>query len=163
EANYSLASICNDNNTSGGAIFNQGALTINDSTLTANSAQGGTDGGSGSGGGIYMSAGTLSFNSSTLSDNVARGGNVAPGTDNEWPGDGYGGGLYIGGGTVSINNSTVADNQAIYGREGQVAVIGVGDGGGIYNPAGPSALQMYDTILADNISYWGAPDLNGGV
>jgi RNA polymerase sigma factor (TIGR02999 family) len=61
-------------------------------------------------------------------------------------GNGLGGGLYIGGGTVSINNSTLAGNQATDLGSG----IGLHYGGGIYNAAGPSALQMYDTILADN-------------
>jgi hypothetical protein len=127
-------------------IANSGMLTVNYSTLSGNlggsDAQGGavfnqgavtinnstiTGNENGVGGGIYMGAGTLSINSSTLAGNSAMGGD--------------GGGLYIAGGTVSINNTTFADNQ--------------GTGGDIYNAAGPSALNMYDTILAD--------DLNGSV
>src|SRR5208282_637670 len=64
-------------------------------------------------------------------------------------GNGLGGGLYIAGGTVSINNSTIALNQA-HGGAFSDGSPGSGYGGGIYNAAGPGALQMYDTILADN-------------
>jgi hypothetical protein len=159
----------------GGAIFNQGALTINNSTLTANSAQGGPAGfgsgsssdspghfaGKGMGGGIYMSDGTLTINSSTLSDNRAHGGDA--GSMYLEPGDGYGGGLYIAGGTVSINNSTLADNQAIFGVFTPGIASGNSYGGGIYNAAGPSALEMYDTIVADNSAHSAGPDLDGSV
>jgi hypothetical protein len=67
--------------------------------------------------------------------------------------------LYIAGGTVTINNSTIADNQAV-GGSGKVS--GFGYGGGIYNAAGPNALQMHDTILADNTEDV-AGDLDGGI
>jgi Calx-beta domain len=151
----------------GGAIFNQGALTINNSTLAHNSAQGGTAGtggiyGSGVGGGIFASAGTLSINSSTLSDNRARGADVS-GDDPNYPGSGYGGGLFIRGGTVLINNSTIAGNQAIPGLLYSDPTAAYSYGGGICNFAGPGALQMYDTILADNVAYTADPDLYGSV
>jgi hypothetical protein len=163
------------NDAHGGAIFNQGALTINNSTLTNNDVQGGMGtftGGPGwyarhgMGGGIYMSAGTLSINSSTLWDNRALGGDgtTSYGAHGGHAGSGYGGGLYIAGGTVSIDNSTFADDQAIEGvNTDNLGYPGAGYGGGICNAAGPGALQMYDTILADNSANTADPDLDGGV
>ncbi len=155
-----------------GAIKNFGNLTINNSTISGNKAVGGPAyteatysggyqfyGGNGMGGGIYMDGGTLSINSSTIADNEAIGGSTA---GVSWAGNGIGGGLYIAGGTVSINNSTFADNQAI-GGAGPHLGPGTGSGGGIDNAAGAGALQMYDTILADNTASTANPDLNGSV
>jgi len=128
-------SICEGEYGAASGITNSGMLTVNYSTFydiigSAVSNQGTVDinnhtltGNAGMGAGIYMSAGTLNINSSTLAGNSTMGD--------------FGGGLYIAGGTASINNSTFADNQGL--------------GGDIYNAAGPSALQMYDTILADDM------------
>jgi hypothetical protein len=157
------------------AISNSGNLTINNSTISGNKVVGqsayetigiSTGGvypaGNGTGGGIYMTGGTLTINSSTIADNKAIGGSTAGvGPFGGYAGNGLGGGLYIAGGTVSINNSTFADNQAI-GGAGPLTVPGIGYGGGIYNAAGPSALQMHDTILADDTADSGS-DLNGSV
>jgi hypothetical protein len=156
----------------GGAISNSGNLTINNSILSGNKAIGGWPTGTGTwggyytvspayngmGGGIYMAGGTLSINSSTLADNQAIGGStVGSGSS---AGNGYGGGLYIAGGTVSINNSTLADNQAVGGTSNWSP--GLGDGGGIYNAAGSSALQVHDVILANNTADTAA-DLDGSL
>ncbi len=154
-----------------GAINNAGNLTINNCTLSGNKVVGGPaydvtsqsggftySGGNGMGGAIYNSAGTLTINSSTIVNNEAIGGSTA---SLSTAGNGMGGGLYIAGGTVSINNSTFADNQAI-GGAGPHLGPGTAFGGGIYNAVGPSALQMHDTILADNTANVG-PDLNGGL
>jgi hypothetical protein len=99
----------------GGAIFNQGTLTINNSTLSDNFVKGGFNhtgttfvGRNGMGGGIYLSAGTLTINSSTLAGNRAYSG-AAPSTSSGPPpghgGNGYGGGLYAAGGKVHITSS----------------------------------------------------------
>ncbi len=144
----------------GGGIVNRGALTVNDSTISKNYVQGytggsnsytggGGPGGPGMGGGIFMAGGTLTINSSTIADNEAAGGNVYYGY--AAPGDGYGGGLYIAGGTVAINNSTIADNHAVGGYNYSSYLYGTGYGTGIYNAVGPGALQMHDTILADDL------------
>jgi hypothetical protein len=160
------------NSASGGAIFNSGNLTVNNSTLSGNVVDGGNayvttsaagattnyPSGDGAGGGIYMQSGTLSINSSTLEGNRANGGAGTINARNQ-TGNGLGGGLYISGGTVSINNSTLAGNLATDLGSGS----GLHDGGGIYNAAGPSALQMYDTILADNSADTAGPDLYGSV
>jgi hypothetical protein len=162
------------------AIYNAGTMTLNNSTISGNYAYGlnaylqvngtwpsyGTTqfipAANGMGGGIYMASGALSINSSTIADNEAIGGSTDGfgGT----AGNGLGGGLYIAGGTVTINNSTFAGNQAVSGKTSSFygGSPGVGYGGGIDNAAGPSALQMYDTILADNTGS-AAPDLNGSV
>jgi hypothetical protein len=159
-----------------GAIANYGNLTVNNSTLTGNQSVGsaayatGTSSlapnahpaGNGQGGGIYMGGGSLSINSSTLADNQAVGGSSAR-VGAGYAGAGYGGGLYIAGGTVSINNSTFADNQAVGGSyySGGGYYNSLDDaGGGIYNAAGSIALQMYDTILAEDGADE-APDLYG--
>jgi hypothetical protein len=60
---------------------------------------------------------------------------------------------------VSINDSTFADNQALGGSGFSP---GFAYGGGIYNSLSAAALQMHDTILADNIAATSGPDLSGG-
>jgi hypothetical protein len=161
-----------------GGISNEGSATINESTISGNKSIGhaayGTGGatsgpygtsarvviaGDGVGGGIYMVGGTLSINSSTIADNEAIGGSSGGFYSPGLAGNGYGGGLYIDGGTVTIDNSTLAGNLA---SGGGGYYPGSGYGGGIYNAAGPSALQMYDTILAHNTADTN-PDLDGGV
>ncbi len=166
---------CTITGSSDGGIINAGALTINNSTISGNQVQGAPGitanfgqfvwpAGDAAGGGIYTYAGTLTINSSTIANNDAFGGNLSyssyrifPGY---YPGNGYGGGLYIASGTVTINNSTFADNWA-RGGTGYYGSYGDGYGGGIYNAAEPGALQIYDTILADNGADTAGPDLGG--
>jgi hypothetical protein len=160
---------------SGGAIFNLNSrMTINNSTITDNRTIGASAHTSVSaadfpasscpGGGIWTGGGTLSINSSTITGNEAIGGSTAGLGGTVGPAaNGLGGGLYIAAGTVSINNSTLADNQAIGGAATLPGMAGAGYGGGIYNAAGPGALQMYDTILADNGAATADADLDGSV
>ena len=75
----------------GVGIYNQGSLTLNNSTISDNTGM--------QGGGICNDYGTLTLNNSTISDNAAT----------------YGGGIYNAG-TLILNNSTVSDNTA--GGEG---------------------------------------------
>jgi hypothetical protein len=161
----------------GGIYVGSGTLSINSCTIADNEAIGGSDPegyttGNGYGGGLYIAGGTVAINNSTLADNQALGGyaggvtmfNSSSGImNNGQAGCGYGGGLYLTGGNVSINNSTLADNQALAGTAGLSSYPGVGNGGGIDNIAGPGALTMYDTILADNIANTAGPDLDGSV
>jgi hypothetical protein len=111
----------------GGAIYNQGNLTLDGVTVQNNIAHGHdrfAAGGSALGGGIY-SGGSLVVTGSTIRDNAAIGGIGADGVNN-WGwlqpgfagGNGYGGGLYIAGGTASISNSTVTANIAQGGAGG---------------------------------------------
>jgi hypothetical protein len=149
---------------SGGGIYTAGGtLSINSSTIAGNKAVGGdsyysTYPGDAFGGGLFIGGGTVAINNSTFADNQASAGvNLSGGGSQETYE--FGGGLYIGGGTVSIDYSTLAGNQAL-GYPGY--------GGGIDNAAPAGALQMYDTILADNSAYeFGSlgdgPDLYGSV
>jgi hypothetical protein len=82
----------------GGGILNNGALTINNSTITGNSALSW-------GGGIFNS-GTLRVMASTLS------GNTVSNTCYSYC-LAIGGGLYNQGGTVTISNSTLDHNRAV--------------------------------------------------
>jgi hypothetical protein len=152
----------------GGGIENAGGtVSINNSTLSGNLAIGGVNPGHsvGFGGGINNDAGTVTVNDSTLADNQAVGGCTttsrltSPGITHVYAGNGHGGGLYIAGGTVSIDNTTLADNQAIGGSS---FGGGTGYGGGIDNAAGTSALQVHDTIVANNTAD-SDPDLDGGL
>jgi hypothetical protein len=158
----------NFGHSSSGAIYNNGALTINNSTLVRNEVASSVpqtgSGTSAQGGAIYMGGGTLSIRSSTIDNNTAVG---TPATSGSTPsgyrwstpaGSGYGGGLYVAGGSVTIDHSTLADNR-VYGGTGG----GIGDGGAIFSTVDPGALQVYDTILADNTATDDAPELEGSV
>jgi len=74
----------------GGAIYNSGTLTINNSTISGNSAYGAVGGG---GGGIY-NASVAKINNSTIGGNG---------------GSPFGGGIFNGG-TATLQNSIVAGN-----------------------------------------------------
>jgi len=76
--------------TSGGAIGNNGKLTLTNSTITSNSAY------LGGGGGIYSVDGTLTIINSIISNNIAE--------------NDAGGGIYSYGGTVSVTDSQISDN-----------------------------------------------------
>ena len=94
----------------GGGIYNNGTLTVTNSTLSGNS---GPDGG-----GIFNGSGTVTINSSTLSGN---------GSEMVLPGGGssvaLGGAIYNSSGSVTINSSTLSGNLggAIYSG-GTVAI-----------------------------------------
>ncbi|MCL2931868.1 MAG: hypothetical protein MGG11_06165 [Trichodesmium sp. MAG_R03] len=92
------------NQSDGGGIFTNEALTLSNSIVTGNTAIGGVA----DGGGIYVnSIGSANINNTTISNNTA--------TDD-------GGGVF-GFGTTNITNSTINNN---------VASAATGDGGGVY-------------------------------
>src|SRR5262249_36175411 len=98
--------------TYGGAIFNQGTLTVSSSILFGNTARSfSTDGGYG--GGIYNAGGTVTVRDSTLSGNTAE-------LFAYFMHGGDGGAIYNSAGTVVIDNSILSGNTAFVG-------------GGIYN------------------------------
>jgi len=107
----------------GGGIGNDGTLTLNNSSVSGNTANG-------AGGGIY-NLGTLTLNNSSVSGNTANGAgggiyNVSTLTLNNSTisgnmANGAGGGIDNDFGTATLNNSTVSGNTAN------------GAGGGIYN------------------------------
>jgi hypothetical protein len=111
----------------GGGIFNEGTLTLDDSTLSDNHADGASFGG---GGIINFVGGAVTIDHSTLSGNHADGG-------------GAGGGIFnILGGTVTIDGSTLFGNRAPGGA-----------GGGIFNAG---ALTLNFSAVFDNSAAVGA-------
>ncbi len=116
----------------GGAIFNDaGTLTLINSTLSGNTAQGGAggnNGGAGDGGAGIAANG----------------------------GSGYGGAIFNEGGSVTILASTVASNTVLPGAAG-VGYDGSADGnpgsaagGGIYNRTAAASLVLRNTIVANS-------------
>ncbi|MDQ4122566.1 MAG: hypothetical protein M3209_14100 [Acidobacteriota bacterium] len=142
-------------NNYGGAIYNQGNLTLNDVVITGNSAT--LDGG-----GIYVSTGdSLTINNSTISGNNATG---------------DGGGIYgNASSTVSVSNTTVSNNTAgkngggAYSDDGSTLTVSGSifsgntaqtptsdaGGGGIYIDS--ANFNLTDSTIRNNIS-----NLNGG-
>src|SRR5208282_3137748 len=102
----------------GGAIYNDGTVTVFDSTFSANQATGGASasvGGNGDGGAI-SNFGMLTVTNSTFSANQ---------TTNAGAGFGFGGAIFNLG-TATVTNSTFSANQATTGAGGAVdgAIIG---------------------------------------
>jgi uncharacterized repeat protein (TIGR01451 family) len=137
----------------GGGIFNNGFLTVTNSTLSGNFAQNAGGGGiwnanSGSltitsstlssnaafsGGGGIWNNGSLTITNSTLSSNSATGYNV------------FGGGIVNSAGSLTITNSSLSGNSATFG-------------GGIYNYG---SLTISNTIL--NAGVQGENIVNTGI
>ncbi|MBW4695573.1 MAG: CHAT domain-containing protein [Lyngbya sp. HA4199-MV5] len=140
-------------NGGGGGIHNEDAtLTVNNSTISNNTAtgRGGTlDGG----GGIHNKNATLTVNNSTISNNTVNGASGGGGT---------GGGILINGGTVTVNNSTISNNTAT-GAAGGVG----GNGGGIANGSiggvgNGSTLVVSNSTFSNNIALTGNGSLGSG-
>ena len=124
-ANNNGGGVCNDggtvtmsgtakitgNNASdgGGVAVNSGTFTLENGTISNNTANGST----GSGGGVYVHNGTFTMEGGKISDNTAKG------VDGERFG---GGGIYLyrvtdstPGGTFTLKDGTVSGNEAKYG------------------------------------------------
>jgi hypothetical protein len=114
----------------GGAIYNQGALTLNGVTVQNNIAQGvgssNSVGVPGFGGGIYSNASLTLEGSSTVQNNQALGGNLRGSAQPLRGGNGFGGGLYVASGTATLTNVSLSSNTA---QGGQGATVGSGGGG----------------------------------
>ena len=118
---------------SGAGIYNDGGLTLNDSTVSSNIASD-----SGFGGGIYNSStGTLLVTNSTFSGNSAN----------------DGGGVYSDG-FLAIANSTFANNVASLDTDGNGEG---GYGGGVFNNSDQSNMAVIrNSTFSNNIA--SAPD-----
>ena len=148
-ANLTLRSIelANGRFSAGGAILNQGSLTVQNATFTGNDADSG-----GSGGAIYNdSSATATITRSTFSLNTANGG----------------GGAIYSLGTLVIDLSTLSVNSASNGggievdggtatvkRSMLIGNVATNDGGGIRNLSG--------SLEVDNSSFTGDEANRGG-
>ncbi len=130
----------------GGGIFDDGDVTITDSTLADNTAS--------KGGGVFAAAGSLAIADATLSGNTAtddgggiyQSGNAAKvtivgSTLKNNTGLDFGGGVYADGGSLTISASTLSANTA--GSEG----------GGIDQVRG--AVTIITSTLESNAADWG--------
>ena len=145
---------------SGGGIDNSGTLTVFGSNISDNAADEvfGLRGSSpGSGGGIYNS-GTLTVSGSTLSGNVAEGG----GGDTFGLGaiGGSGGGIFNSG-TLTVTNSTLSANAAnVVSIDGDGPGSIGGSGGGIFDSG---SLQIIYATIADNSVSGNSSRTGGGI
>jgi hypothetical protein len=128
---------------SGGGVYNfEGTVTIQNSTISGNSAQ--------FGGGVYASGGTVTIENSTISGNTAF----------HQTSSASGGGVYNEDSTVTIENSTISGNDAS------------DDGGGIANAADCCELTLTNCTVSDNEAdnngggiyhMWGTVTLNHSI
>jgi CSLREA domain-containing protein len=136
----------------GGGIANSGTMVIQQSTIYGNRT---SDGGhcgfgrcaldGGSGGGI-ANQGTLTLVNSTIDANSTGSGTTSFSGSSA---GGDGGGIYNAG-VLWLTHSTLSSN--VTGQDGSIGedIVTGGDGGGIANEGG--AVQMKNTIVADNLS-----------
>ncbi len=91
---------------SGGAIYNEGEMTVNGSSFEKNIAE--KNGGKGGGGGAIYNKGTITVDDSLFANNKAGKG------EQVWQEEGHGGAVYNAANAV-ITNSTFRGNHAKYG------------------------------------------------
>jgi hypothetical protein len=148
----------------GGAIYNQGALTLSGATVKGNVAQGadaawlGNNGQPAEGGAIY-SSGALTLDGNTMiQNNQALGGQGGPGGSRTAPGlggDARGGGVYVGGGSATLSSVTLSGNIAKGGVGGDPGSRGGSAlGGGLYLATGTATLS--GSSLSGNTAQGGA-------
>lgn len=137
----------------GGAIVNEGTLTITESTINDNTCDG-------LGGGIFSMSGTVWITASTISLNTAV---IA------------GGGVTVYGGTFNILNSTISGNAAglVFGGgilnlgtvnmlHGTVVLNAAGiSGGGIADLS--EGTEMHNSLIAGNTADGSPDDISGDV
>ncbi|MSQ26592.1 MAG: hypothetical protein EXR51_00410 [Dehalococcoidia bacterium] len=163
----------------GGGIFNAGALTLSNSTLSGNSegsgggilnfwgtavltnsAVSGNSSANGWGGGIFNQNGTLTFTNGTLSGNSAAyggGGIYNYGTltltnstvSGNSSTNGGGGGIFSEAGTLTLSNSTLSGNSATHG-------------GGIWNHVGSTLTLINSTLFGNSSPFYGGGIRNLG-
>ncbi len=118
----------------GGGVYNAGALTVRNSTIAGNAADGSTPT-TGSGGGIYTDSPIpVTVENSTISGNHAAL---------------HGGGIGAGSGVLHFSHSTIVNNVADYSGNGR----GLGGGFAAY---GTTEITFDRTIVAGNLTLGGA-------
>jgi hypothetical protein len=157
----------------GGALYNQGALTLRGATVQNNTALAASYGAAARGGGIF-SAGTLSLENTTVEDNQALGhpgsdGASGPtgGNSGDAGGAALDGGLFIDGGTALFRSVSLSGNRARAGNGGNGSPGsrldpeggwggpgGNGFGGALYAAAG--SIEMDNVTVALNTAQGGA-------
>jgi hypothetical protein len=149
----------------GGAIYSQGALTLDGVTVQNNTALGDAA----QGGGIW-SNGTLTLKGNSLiQNNQAIGIDAASSPYDVEAGSASGGGVYVAGGTATLTNVTLSGNTAqggngtavqVYDGKGSgtyhwyVAPGGSGYGGGLYVADG--TVELHGTSVTGNSALGGA-------
>lgn len=151
----------------GGAIYNQGAVTLNGVTVQENVAQANPGTYNAAGGGIY-SGGALTLVGSTVQNNQALGGagfEVSyPSTPPVAGGNGLGGGIYVAGGTATLTNVTISTNTAQGGQGGEKlgyypgGVGGNGLGGALEVSGG--TVSLTSATLSSNTAQGGVGGLS---
>jgi hypothetical protein len=174
----------------GGLLHRLGNLTVSDSAVSGNLAQGGAggapgsgagtvggDGGLGRGGGLSNErGGTATVSQITIADNQATGG---AGADGASGGNAVGGGVYNGrftlqAATLKLSDSVVTANQATGGAGGVGGNGGNALGGGIANANTTATgalittdpfpvLTLLDTSVTENQADGGAAGAGGTV
>jgi CSLREA domain-containing protein len=141
----------------GGLYVAAGIVTLNKSTLSNNSAQGGRggdgdivfgpvgafggSGGVGQGGSVFIAGGNVTLNDSTLATSLAQGGNGGnAGTIDYFGnrftstggngGNGQGGVIYIATGSLTLNSSSIATSSAQAGNGGNGDIHNQASAGG---------------------------------
>jgi hypothetical protein len=112
----------------GGGVYSKyGAMQINSSRVTANTAY--------QGGGVASHDAPTTISQSTVDGNTAFG----KGSLGSPPfGNGYGGGVFMGQANLTVNRSTISNNDAGY------------DGGGIYNSESGGVVTVKNSTIANN-------------
>jgi hypothetical protein len=145
----------------GGAIYSQGALTLNGTLVEGNLAEGN----GAAGGAVYIAGGTANISNVTFSHNLALGAAVAPDLQGYISTSAYGGALYIAAGQVVVTNTAVTTNAAepAYVSSGYgYGQPGYGDG--IYIAQGAGQVVVTNTTVTNNSSEPAyAPVYGGGI
>jgi len=147
----------------GGAIYNQGALTLSGVTLRGNQVMPlGNQGYWAKGGAIWSSGSLILENGTLLENNYCSAGGSEVGRAS----DAFGGGVYIAGGSANISNTTFTGNFAHGGvGGGSYGDGGSGRGGAIYVAAGQVVLttSTVNNNRAMSDGNWGDTAYGGGL
>jgi hypothetical protein len=141
-------------NGEGGAIYDQGVLTLSDVTVQRFELEPLV--GSAMGGAIWSSGSLTLENGTLLEDNTVTGENGGY--------DGFGGAVYIGGGSAKISNTTFTGNVATGGLGALPVDDGSGLGGAIYVTAAEAVMITTSTLENNeaNVAFNEAGNSYGG-